>query len=185
MKCLGVSWCKLLETYWLEALKLNLSLMLVDEETDEAIAFRTIMHIFKEDKSDRKSEGEEPKVSDELKILKPFLLYCDKQADFFDHYGVTEAYRFLSLGVTQKYQRRGLATKIFHAAIDMVRNFGFDQIHIKGEGSSNFSKRIYEKEGFDILYEHMYDEWEVDGIKPLLNTGEHKSLKIYGKKILQ
>ncbi|XP_060575977.1 uncharacterized protein LOC132733353 [Ruditapes philippinarum] len=181
MKSLGVKWGDFIEAYWLKALKLNLSLMFVDEGTDEPIAFRTIMHIFKDDKFQFDAE----QLSDELKILIDFALYCDKQADFFDHYGVTEAYRFLSLVVTQKYQRRGFASKIFHAAINLVRNFGFDEVNIKGEGTSNFSKKIYEKEGYDVLYEHMFDEWEVDGRKPFLNTGEHKSMKIYGKKITQ
>ncbi|XP_060577433.1 uncharacterized protein LOC132734662 [Ruditapes philippinarum] len=177
-KSVGLTWNEIIEAYWLEALQLNLSIMLVDESTDEAVGFRTIRYALKDDKLEFGVE-----LPEELQILLDFTEYCDKQADFFDHYGVTETFHFLSLVVSPKYQRRGFASKIVHAAMELVKNLGIDNVYIKGEGSSNFSKKIYDKEGFDVLYEHMYDEWEVDGEKPFLNTGEHKSVKVYGKRI--
>ncbi|XP_045159270.2 uncharacterized protein LOC123524830 isoform X3 [Mercenaria mercenaria] len=180
MKSVGAPWCEAIESYWLAALKLNLSLMLIDEDTDEAVGFRTIRYAFKDEELDFKGTIPEPS-----QVLLQYLLYCEEKASFFDHYGIQETIHFLSLVVAAKYQRRGYATKIFHAAIDMVRNLGLDQVYIKGEGTSNFSKKIYEKEGFAILYEHMYKDWEVDGEKPFSNTGEHKSMKIYGRKITQ
>ena len=39
----------------------------------------------------------------------------------------------------------------------MVKNFELGPIALKVEGSSIFSKKIYEKRGFDILAEVMYE----------------------------
>jgi RimJ/RimL family protein N-acetyltransferase len=85
--------------------------------------------------------------------------------------------------VTPKYRQRGCGTKIVNAAIDSVRNFEIDPVYIKVEGSSNFSKKIFERAGMEILHEKNFDDWEVEGRKPFQNTGIHKSLKNYGLKL--
>jgi hypothetical protein len=33
------------------------------------------------------------------------------------------------------------------------------------------------------LYEKFFDDWVVDGEKPIKDTGIHKSMKVYGMKL--
>ena len=54
---------------------------------------------------------------------------------------------------------------------------------MKGEGTSNFSKRIYEMLGFDVLVEFMYEDHKENGKIVFKNTGDNKSIKLYGKVI--
>ena len=65
--------------------------------------------------------------------------------------------------------------------IRYVHNLGFESVCIHGEGTSNFTKKIYESNGFDILCESFYDDYKVNGEQVFCNTGEHKSVRIYGK----
>lgn len=177
-RAVNLQWCEIIEHYMLDVFRKHLSLMFIDEKTGEPVAFRTISLISRDD-----DDNVEPPIPLPIQDLLQYIKHCDEQANFFDHFGVDDAFRFIALVVSQEYTRRGLATRILHAAVDMIRNLGFEQVVIKGEGSSNYSKRIYEKEGFKTLYEDVYATWEVDGRRPLLNTGEHKTIKIYGRVV--
>lgn len=178
-KALGMQWTLELEKFWMNSFKLNLSLMFIDEKNGEPMAFRTTRIARPDDNSkiDLDSIQSEP-----LKELLRFIIYGDEKADFFGHFGCTEAFHFLGLGVADKYKQRRLATHIFNTAIDMILNFEIDPVCVKVEGSSNFSKSIFENAGFETLFELPFATWEVDGKFPIQNTGIHKSMKVYGKK---
>ena len=59
-------------------------------------------------------------------------------------------------------------------------NMGINPYFIKGEGTSNFSKKIYEKCGFETIMDYPFDEYVKDGHVVFDNTGEHKSMRVYG-----
>ncbi|XP_060595211.1 uncharacterized protein LOC132749475 [Ruditapes philippinarum] len=177
-KGLGMKWTDELEQFWTNSFDLNLSLMFLNEKDGEPIAFRTTRIARYDDTNDIDSIQDQP-----LKEMVRFLDYCDKEAEFFGHFNTKEAFHFLGLGVAPNYRHRGYATKIFNTAIDMIRNFGIDPVYLKVEGSSNFSKKIFEKAGCEILYEKFFDDWVVDGEKPYKDTGIHKSMKNYGMEL--
>ncbi|XP_053381658.1 uncharacterized protein LOC128549178 [Mercenaria mercenaria] len=177
-KAFGVPWSQEQEKFWLKMLKLNLSLMLINEESGEPMAFRVTRIARYDDKINLELIQTPP-----FRELIRYCVYGDRQADFFGQNGITEAFHFLGLAVADKFKNRGLATQIFNAAIDMIRNFGIDPVYVKVEGSSNFSKKIFENANFEILYELPFATWEVDGKFPIQNTGIHKSMKIYRKKL--
>lgn len=115
-----------------------------------------------------------------------FVYYCnvgDAKADFFGHFGVDEAFHFLAMAVNDKYQRQGLAGKIFKVAVNMIRYIGHAPTYIKGEASSNYSKKIYAKHGFKELFQNPFDSYKIDGKCVICNTGEHTSMNFYGLKI--
>jgi GNAT superfamily N-acetyltransferase len=177
-KCLGMKWTEEVEEYWKKDMNTGLSLMLVHDEDDDPIAFLTIEIVRFDDRCD--IEGIQYQA---YKDLIRCLADCDRNADFFGHFQTKEAFHFISLGVTPKYGQRGYGTKILNFAIDMVRNFEIDPVYIQVEGSSKFSKKIFEMAGMEILYEKYFEDWEFEGRKPFQNTGIHKSLKIYGLKL--
>lgn len=168
-----------MEAFWLNALKLNLSIMFIDEESEEAIAFRITNITRPITQLDIDAIRAEPM---KLKLIQ-FIRHCVSMADVFRHYGTNEAIHFLGLVVAEKYRRRGLGTRIFRAAIDMTRHLGIHPLYITGEGTSNYSKKIYEDAGFEVLYEKSYRTWEIDGTFPIQNTGQHKSMKVYGLRV--
>lgn len=174
-----MQWTQELENFWMSSFRQNLSLMFIDEKNQEPVAIRTTRIARYDDKIDLKEIQSEP-----LKELLRYLIYTDQQADFFGHFGVKEAFHFLGLAVSEKYKQRGLAKCIFDMALDMLLNFEIDPVYVKVEGSSNFSKRIFENAGFETLYDLPFDKWEVDGRFPIQNTGIHKSMKVYGKKLV-
>lgn len=127
---------------------------------------------------------DESSIKDET--FRRFLYYCDvgdRQADFFGHYGVDEAFHFLAMAVRDTYQQQGLAGKIFKVAVNMIRYIGHIPTYIKGEASSNYSKSIYAKHGFQQLFENPFDSYKIEGHIVIAHTGEHKSMKFYGLKI--
>ena len=64
---------------------------------------------------------------------------------------------FSGLGTNDKYRRRHLATRMLNTGIAFAKHLGIDPIYIKGEASNNYSKKVYENSGFEILHEEMYD----------------------------
>ncbi|XP_060595189.1 uncharacterized protein LOC132749460 [Ruditapes philippinarum] len=177
-KSIGIKWTAEYEQLWKRSLDLNLSLMFLSEKDEEPIALRTIRIARYDDTNDSDGIKDQP-----LKEVVRLLGYCDQKANFFGHFHTLEAFHFLGLAVAPKYQRRGYATKIFNTAVEMIRNFGIDPVYIKVEGSSNFSKKIFEKTGMESLYELFFDDWEVEGRTLIQNTGIHRSVKMYGMKL--
>ena len=67
------------------------------------------------------------------------------------------------------------------ASLVFIRNLISGTAVVTGECSSNHSKRIYEKLEFDSLAEIMFEDYKVAGEIVMNNTGEHKSMRVYGK----
>ena len=177
-KGLGMKWTEELEQFWRSSLQQNLSLMFINEEDGDPIAFRTTRIARFDDRTDIEDIKDQP-----LKELTRYVVFCEQKADFFGHFNTKEAFHFFGLAVAPKYKHRGYARIIINTAIDMIRNFEISPVFVKVEGSSNFSKKIFEGAGMEVLSEVFYDDWEVDGKKPIQNTGIHKSMKNYGMKL--
>ena len=51
---------------------------------------------------------------------------------------------------------------------------------IKSEASSNYSKPIFLRENFEVLYDLKFAGFKVNGEEILQNTGEHTSMIVVG-----
>jgi len=116
------------------------------------------------------------------KRLLQFYHMGEKKADFFGHFGCKECFQYFGLGTNDKYRRMHVASKMFAASNIFLRCFGLNPTYIKGEASNTFSQRVYEHDGFEFLHEEFYADWEIDGERPLADTGEHKKIRYYGLK---
>ena len=104
----------------------------------------------------------------------------DRRCNIFDYYRVNDVIHFFGIGIRRDYRRRGFGESLMGAAICFVRNLGLGDVIIKGEGTSNFSQRVFEKIGFDILSEVVYADYKVDGKVVTTGRGDHKCEKLYG-----
>ncbi|KAL4218852.1 hypothetical protein ACF0H5_021440 [Mactra antiquata] len=86
---LGVENTDEFKNIWMSSFKLNLSLIFIDKETKDIIAMRAIRIACKDDVLDLESIK-----SQSIRDMLAFDDYCDKYADFFGHYGVSEAFHF-------------------------------------------------------------------------------------------
>ena len=161
-------------------LRENLSILLVSNNSDEIIAGRLSTIAKKNEHSDTMKNLKNPK----LFTLYTFSTHKDEELNAFDKYEVDKAVNFLILAVDRRYRRKGIATKIMDAAMKFYSEIGMERVVIKGEATSNFSKRIYEKFGFETLHEFHYEDYKVDGEVVFKKTGEHKSSKIFAKMVL-
>ena len=147
-----------------------MSLVLVSDNTDEIVAIR-VTRISKRvedfDWNKLQSEG--------LKKVIGLVHALQIQCNIYEHYNVEEAIEFVSLGVHRDYRKKGIGLKIMRAAIALIKNMELNGVIVKGEGSSNYSQRIYEKVGFDTHAEVFYDDHKEDGEVVFKNMGEHKS----------
>ncbi|XP_053380305.1 uncharacterized protein LOC128548827 [Mercenaria mercenaria] len=178
-KSLQMQWSSDMEDVWLNALKYNLSLMLVDKESEEIIGVRVI-------RVTRKSDYfEKNKYKDErvIKLLNFFDFTTDK-CDFFSKFGVTEIFEFFGLGVVRKYRRRGFGKLLMETGVKFLDSLGIKPCYIRGSASSNFSKTIFEKCGFESVAEFSYEDYKVNGSVIFDNTGEHKSMTVYAKSLV-
>ena len=75
----------------------------------------------------------------------------------------------------------GLGNRLLAASVGMCQELRFKAI--KGEGTSNFSQKVAEKQGFEILATMPYDSYYHNGRPIREGTGEHTMTKIYGMKL--
>lgn len=114
-----------------------------------------------------------------------FTMYCDKAANYFEHCSVEECIHIYFVAVHSKHRRRGFATALMDTAVRFSEHLGVNPVYLKGEGSSKFSQRLFEKFGFETICELKYADYVVDG-KEIISceaTGEHTSQKVYVKSI--
>ena len=156
----------------------NVSLVLISDTSNQVVAVR-VSFISKKNKQfdmvNIKSEG----LLKIVGIIKELRSFCD----VYEHYKVDECVSFIALGVHKDYRRKGIGLKVQKAAVTMAKNFDLGPILLKGEGTSNFSKKIYEKLGFDILAEVLYENHKENGEVVFRNMGDDKSIKLYGKVV--
>lgn len=174
-KALGLSWNDEVEQFWMDIIRCNISLMLLANNGD-IMAIRASKFLCYDEVSDDsaiKTRG--------LRLLEQFCHKGEAKADFFGHFGAKECIHFFGLGTNDKYKHHHLATRMLKTAKEMARHLGAE--FIKGEGSNNFAKMVYEHDGFELLHEEFFDDFEIDGDKPIQNTGDNKSLRFYGLKI--
>ena len=153
----------------------NISLVLLCADHSEVMGLRCIRVI-------NSNEEINPDEIDYLKMRKWAKLWIsvDEVAKFFEHYKVEESVHMFGLGVAKKYRHQGLATKLMQAALNFLGNLEISPLPIKGDATSNYTKRVYEKTGFEFIQELCYADYKVDGEQVICNTGDNKSIRVYG-----
>lgn len=175
---LGVEWCDEYRTSWLGIFRANLSFVLVNQTNGEIMGVRLIRNLKKETSEDFVHAD---KIKD--KPRKQYVKMMEislKKANFFEKYEVDEAFFLWGLAVPRKYRQRGIATLMMKAALKFIECLGFESVYIRGNASSNYSRRIYENLNFETLSEIQFDTYRVDGVFILKGkTGVHNCLKEY------
>ena len=153
-----------------------MTLALISDTTGEIICAR-INHIGnKKEKFEKKDMG-----SEGLKKIVGLIDSLNELCNVFERYNIEECFHFFALGVHKEYRKRGIGTKMMKAAVALVKNMQLGPVVIKGEGSSNYSQRIYEKLGFDTLAEIFYADHKENGEVVFKTDPDQKSDKAYAK----
>ena len=151
-------------------LRQNISVMIVHETNGEVM---TLLTNQVEQKGETHGSG----------MVWDYVHACENKANVFGYFNVDEAVQLFSLVTNRKYRQRGLGTKVVQASLAMIRNFGVGKVCVKGEGSSLYTQKIFEKVGMQCLYTGFYCEHEIDGKKVLDGTAIHDSIKMYGMMV--
>ena len=176
-RSIGLEWCAEYEDLIMSELEDNMSVGIVSKSTGNLVGFR-IMSIISKDEHDIDTEEV---TSEKFKIVEDFLNYLAGFNNVFEHYGVEDVVHFFGLGVHRDWRKKGIGSKLMQAAMTLVANLGIGPVVITGEGSSNYSKKIFEKFGFDILAGVVFADYKINGQEVFKNLGEHKCERLYGK----
>ena len=151
-------------------LKWNISIMAVADETNE------ILGVFLCDVSKKGDRMDLNSLSDDnMRAL--FTFAKQKDFDAHDTVDLSELFHLGNLAVHRKCRRQGLGFVLFDSAVRLAKELGFKAI--SGEGSSNYSQKLFEKGGFELVLELPYFQYKYKGVCLSERTGEHTSLKIY------
>ncbi|KAM7431002.1 hypothetical protein ABFA07_018366 [Porites harrisoni] len=175
-KSFGVTWNELLNEVTLAILKMNLSVCMMTRDTREIMGVQITGVKTKSDPPENFCPEEEP-----LKALLTLTTLQEKEVNVFERYEVDEVVDFLALAVKEKYRRMGVAGRLFAASVSMCRELGFKAI--KGRGTSSYSHKLYDKQGFEPLSTLALDTYYHNGQPVSEGTGGHTTRKLYGLKI--
>lgn len=67
-----------------------------------------------------------------------------------------ETISFFSLSLLKGYRHRGIETKLMKCAVAFVKEIGV----MEGDGTANYSERIFQKYRFEILSEVIYEDYK-------------------------
>lgn len=175
-KSVGMQWNKDFEAVWNNTFSYNLSVILVNENNGDIMGVRAIRVTTKGEQFD------ESNIQDgNVKKLLSYFAYASEKTNVYEMYDLEEIFEFFGLGVAKQYRQRGIGAFLVDFAVKFIHNLGVKPCFIKSGASSNYSKKIFEKCGFEFLAEFPFDSYKVNGEVVFNNTGEHKSMNIYKK----
>lgn len=175
-KSVNLHWDAEMEELTLGSLEQNLTVAMVSSASGEIIGGQVVTV------EDRSNNFDKTKWKS--KALVQVFDVCFNQlnnlSNIFDYFNVEEVVHLYQLGVHQKHRHKGIGTKLIMAVKELVRSFDIGPVVLRVEGSSNFSKLIFEKLGFETLAEIIFANYEDEGKIVFANTGEHNSVRLYG-----
>ena len=175
-KSLGFNFDEEMKIFFTKLFSKSLTLLLVSDKTGEIIACRGMIIGKKGEPLDLDHVKNE-----QLLATITFLNHKNEEMDVYKRFGVDTAVELLSLGTHRLYRQRGIANKMMEAALLFCEGLGLRCL--KGECSSIYSQKIYEKLGFETLHTFNYDEYKINDEIVFKNTGIHKCTKIYVKQL--
>ncbi|XP_006812766.1 arylalkylamine N-acetyltransferase 1-like [Saccoglossus kowalevskii] len=121
-----------------------------------------------------------------LKMYEPIYALIDKMQKVF-HDSPTyknnpgsKVISAMKLGVHPKYTGRGIGTKLRQATTDLAQSRGYH--FVTAVATAPESQRIYQKLGFQQLYDLKYCDFEMKGNRPFAQLGT-LSAELYYKKL--
>ena len=173
-KGLGIEWCDELEGMWINTFKQGLSVMIVNPNNGAPMCLRAT----RTDSPSGQPDLEQVENQSLLKMIK-FHKYSESKIDFYKEKGAAWCIHFFGLCTSEAYRQQGLATTLMEFSLDLARNLEIVPLFIRGEGSSNYSQRIYEKLNFDLMNDIIYKDYNENGEQIIKDTGDHKSMAVY------
>lgn len=161
-----------------EQLAENLSILLIDNMTNEIIGCRGLA-IYKKGDTDFSLKT----TSKEWRHIWAFIEHKNGEMNLFKRFNVDIGVTFMFLCTRKDYRSKGLASRTFQAAILFCKELGLSPVCIKGVGSTLHSQRIYEKCGFETIHVLRHDEYIIDGEVIFKNTEDVESTKCYLKQL--
>ena len=174
----GVTMSKAFRSKVIRCLQASLSVCLINTTTGQIIGILTIEIVQKSDPPFDPSN-----ISDEqLRECARFNHQKEGDLHIFERFDSDMAVNFFTLVVNPKYRQLGIGSRVFMAAVAMCKGLGIKGI--RGEGTSNFSQLIFEKNGFETLFTMPYDNYKTPSGRTIQETsGEHTSSKLYVLKL--
>ena len=166
-------------SFFLNVLSQNLSVILVSNVTGEIIAGRSMRVARRTDVADW-SDLKNEKMAAIMTFLGHKYI---NGANVFKRFKVDTAVEFVALGTHRNYRGQGLATKVMAATIEFCKELGLNPVCIKGEATSLYSQRIYEKFGFEVLHTVRFQDYKVNGEVVFRDTGDVEEVKCYVKQL--
>ncbi|XP_043796788.1 uncharacterized protein LOC122717105 [Apis laboriosa] len=181
-----------------EVIKDGMTLIAVDKKTDEvaAVAFNKLhAKPRKDEKNELDTFIEENLKHQTCRKLIKFLDDIDN-VDIFERYNTNGAMEVFYLGTNPRYQGRGIGRQMMQRCIEFGRGLlngtrrrtSIDGIILEqsvtpkiifGVFASNYSQRIADKLGFDVLQEVRYDDYVSNGRKMSERIGSvHKTARL-------
>ncbi|KAH3853171.1 hypothetical protein DPMN_095693 [Dreissena polymorpha] len=158
----------------------NLSILLIDDVTSDVVGVRTICTCRKNDKI----PFEDTPDNTQWKIFQ-FLYHKREEMDVFKRFDVNVAFKLAHVAVRADYRRLGLATKLIEAALMFCSRSGLKKPCVTSEGTSPFTRNIYDKNGFDVLHTFYFDDYLINGDVVFKNMGDNLYTKIYAKQLTE
>ncbi|XP_052224656.1 arylalkylamine N-acetyltransferase 1-like [Dreissena polymorpha] len=156
----------------------HLSLILIDESSDEIIGIRTAFTLT------RRWQLNTDEIKDEkIKTILKFIYQKHNEMNVFKRFDVNVAIQFANLGVRPDFRERGLGCKLIEAALMFFSQFALEMPCITGEGTSGHAQRIFEKYGFETIHTFLYADYKENGEVVFKNMGENVSTKVYVKQL--
>ncbi|CAC5381610.1 unnamed protein product [Mytilus coruscus] len=177
-KSLGAEFDEEVTAIFSDILRENLSVLLISDSTGEIIACRSMSLAKKGEKADWSKSKNRKFVT-----IMDFLGHRYDAMDVFKRYNADIAVSFFALATHRDHRAQGIASKLMKATLLFCKELGLNPVFIKGEGTSNYSQKIYGKFGFETIHTLPYDEYKIDGEIVFKNTGENKSTKCYVKQL--
>ena len=153
-------------------LRQNVSIMAVEDKSNEIMGVFLCNVKKKSDKTDLASFSDES-------MREKFIFTSQKEPayDIFARSGIDAVFYLGNVSVHNDYRQQGLGFILFESAVAFAKALGFKGI--TGEGTSNFSQKLFEKLGFETILRLAYSDYKYKQRYLCERTGVHTAMKTY------
>ena len=111
------------------------------------------------------------------------LRFEEEESHIYQRYSIENAVYVMCLCTHRAFRGRGLGYKMMQASIKFLKNLGFEGGVVFGEGSAKQSQRIFEKCGFEAIFQLLFSDYKVNGEAIFSKAGDGALAKLYARII--
>lgn len=116
-----------------------------------------------------------------MTIVLELLNQLSSSFNFYTMHNVDQVLHLVMVAVSEQFGRRGIASRLAQLSLRRARKEGIRVVVV--EGANMFAAKLLLKNGFELVNQILYNDFEYKNSKPLTTTGIHQRIVLLSQTL--